>query len=191
MSVRDALRAINAVLDEVLGSQEGDFDTESRWCVAWFEGHGFDPGRYGEAETLANAKNASISALSRSGVLHSGGGSVRLLAPSELPVDYDPLTDDRISLWEVVMHLGRALEEHGLDAAGRMLSAAEQRGVDMTAAHELAYLLFAIAERRGMTDIAIVFNALGSSWADVRAAATNAPVSATAASTLDFDGLDD
>ena len=63
MGVREALQQINGVLDEVLSHQEGDFDRATRWCLAWFEAHGFAPANYGEAETLANAKGASISAL--------------------------------------------------------------------------------------------------------------------------------
>ncbi|MEJ1155143.1 DUF1156 domain-containing protein [Microbacterium marmarense] len=192
MSVRDALRAINGVLDEVLSQQEGDFDDDTRWCVAWFESHGFDVSQYGAAETLASAKNASVAGLARSGAISSGGGKVKLFAPDELPAAYDPRADDRISLWEVVLHLARALSESGLDAAGRILTGAEERGIDMTAAHELAYLLYAIAEKRGLTQAGILFNTLGSSWPEVRAAAASAadrPL-ATPAATLDFDDLE-
>jgi putative DNA methylase len=189
MSVRDALRAINGVLDEVLSAQEGDFDDDTRWCVTWFETHGFDVSQYGEAETLASAKNASVASLARAGVISSGGGRVKLLSPDELPEGYDPRTDDRISLWEIVLHMARALSEHGLDAAGRILAGAESRGLDMTAAHELAYLLYAISEKRGLTQSGILFNTLGSSWPEVRAAATNAVAQPEAApvATLDFD----
>ncbi|WP_216648657.1 DUF1156 domain-containing protein [Microbacterium oryzae] len=192
MSIRDALRAINGVLDEVLSQQEGDFDDDTRWCVAWFETHGFDVSQYGEAETLASAKNASVAGLARSGVISSGGGKVKLFAPDELPAGYDPRSDDRISLWEVVLHMARALSDSGLDAAGRILAGAEQRGIDMTAAHELAYLLYAISEKRGLTQAGILFNTLGSSWPEVRAAAVSAidrPVG-LAAPTLDFDNLE-
>ena len=52
MSVREALALINQILGEVLAEQEGDFDADSRWAVAWFEQHGFDEGDYGDAETL-------------------------------------------------------------------------------------------------------------------------------------------
>ncbi len=45
-----AARAV--ILDEVLAEQEGDFDADSRWAVAWFEQHGFDEGDYGDAETF-------------------------------------------------------------------------------------------------------------------------------------------
>ncbi|MDJ1113390.1 DUF1156 domain-containing protein [Microbacterium dauci] len=192
MTVRDALRAINGVLDEVLSQQEGDFDDDTRWCVAWFETHGFDVSQYGEAETLASAKNASVASLARSGVISSGGGKVKLFAPDELPADYDPRTDDRISLWEVVLHMARALSDAGLDAAGRILASAEERGIDMTAAHELAYLLYAVAEKRGLTQAGILFNTLGSSWPEVRTAAASLAEqpAETPAQTLDFDTLE-
>lgn len=191
MSVRDALRAINAILDEVLSQQEGDFDDDTRWCVAWFETHGFETAGYGQAETLASAKNSSVAGLARAGVISSGGGKVRLLTPEELPPDYDPRLDDRVSLWEVVLHMAKALDIQGLQESGRVLAAAEERGLDMTAAHELAYLLYSIAEKRGLTKAGILFNALGSSWPEVRAAATAVEESRSAwvTSTLDLDGL--
>jgi putative DNA methylase len=44
VSVRDALALINQALDEVLTEQEGDFDADSRWAVAWFEQSGFAEG---------------------------------------------------------------------------------------------------------------------------------------------------
>ncbi|WPR64382.1 DUF1156 domain-containing protein [Glutamicibacter protophormiae] len=191
MSVRDALRAINAILDEVLSEQEGDFDGDTRWCVAWFETHGFDVSDYGDAETLANAKNASISGLVRAGVLSSGGSKVKLFEPTELPENYDPRKDDRISLWEVVLHIAKALDERGLDEAGRILVRAEGRGLDMSAAHELAYRLYAISEKRGLTKPGILFNGLGSAWLEVRAAA-NAVASAQPVAVtekFDFDTL--
>jgi putative DNA methylase len=194
MPVREALRQINAMLDEVVSEQEGDFDADTRWCISWFEGHGFTEGLYGDAETLANAKNASVDGLRRSGVLRSSAGRVALLAPGDLPDGYDPLKDDRISLWEVVLYLARALDDErgGLDAAGRILHRAEQRGVDTTAAHQLAYLLYSISEKKGWTASGILFNGLGSSWPEVRAAAraaesAGAPMTAT--SQLDFDSL--
>ena len=37
VSVREALSLINQTLDEVLAEQEGDFDADTRWALAWFE----------------------------------------------------------------------------------------------------------------------------------------------------------
>jgi putative DNA methylase len=49
LSVRQALALINQTLDEVLAEQEGDFDADTRWALAWFEQHGFGEGEYGVA----------------------------------------------------------------------------------------------------------------------------------------------
>jgi putative DNA methylase len=39
-----------------LTEQEGDFDADSRFAVAWFEQSGFAEGEYGVAEVLSKAK---------------------------------------------------------------------------------------------------------------------------------------
>lgn len=170
MSVRSALQVINQVLGEVLSAQEGDFDAGTRWCVKWFESYGFDPGTYGEAETLASAFNTSVAGLDRSGVLSSRGGKVQLFDPAGLGAGYDPRADDHITLWEVVVHLAKALDEQGLDAAGLLMARAAAR-IDLDAAKELAYLLFSIAERKRWSGVAQLFNMLAASWADVLDAA--------------------
>ena len=56
VSVREALALINATLDEALAEQEGDFDADSRWALAWFEQSGFAEGDYGVAETLSQGQ---------------------------------------------------------------------------------------------------------------------------------------
>jgi putative DNA methylase len=53
MRVRAALALINQILAEVLSEQEGDFDSDTRFCIKWFESYGFDEGPYGVAETLS------------------------------------------------------------------------------------------------------------------------------------------
>src|SRR5690606_37045657 len=95
--VREALALINEVLDETLAEQEGDFDADTRWAVAWFEEHGFAEGEYGRAETLSKAKNTSVEGLAAAGILESKRGKVRLLEPAELPADWDPATDARLT----------------------------------------------------------------------------------------------
>ena len=44
MSVREALRIINAELDEYLARQEGDYDSRTRFALTWFQQHGFNAG---------------------------------------------------------------------------------------------------------------------------------------------------
>ena len=117
LPVREALVLINQTLDETLVRQEGDFDADSRWALAWFEQSGFDEGEYGIAETLSKAKNTSVAGMVEAGILASKGGTVRLLRPEELPPDWDPTTDPRLTAWEMVHHLVRALEAGGESAA--------------------------------------------------------------------------
>jgi putative DNA methylase len=170
VSVREALRLINGVLAEVLSDQEGDFDTDTRWCVKWFETHGFERAGYGEAETLAAAYNTSVKGLDRSGAVYAKAGEVRLQTTAELPRAYRPERDEHITLWEVAMHLVKALDESGLAEAGRILDGASMR-VDVEAVKELAYLVFSLAEKRSMVQVAGMFNALVTSWPEVTAAA--------------------
>lgn len=195
MSVHDALVQINDILGEVLSGQEGDFDSDSRWCVAWFEEFGFDKGEYGTADTLARAKNTSVDTLARSGAVDRAGSKVWLKDFAALPDKYDPTKDDRISIWEVVLHLAKTLDSVGLDEAARILAGARERGVDVTAAKELAYLLYAIAGRRKLTDVAVALNLLTSSWSDLvtaanrRAEGKDAPASTQVG--FDLEALED
>lgn len=169
VTVRSALRLINGVLAEVLSDQEGDFDTDTRWCLKWFETHGFEKAGYGEAETLASAYNTSVKGLDRSGAVYAKGGEVRILTAAELPKAYRPERDEHITLWEVAMHVVKALDESGLAEAGRILHGAATR-VDVEAVKELAYLVFSLAEKRSMVQVAGMFNALVTSWPEVTAA---------------------
>ena len=56
------------------------------------------------------AKNTSVAGMVEAGIVASKGGKVRLLKPDELPADWDPATDSRLTVWEMVHHLIRALE---------------------------------------------------------------------------------
>ena len=164
LKVREALTLINATLDEVLAEQEGDFDADSRWALAWFEQQGFAEGDYGVAEVLSKAKNTSVSGLVEAGVVASKRGKVRLLKPEELPADWDPQHDKRCTVWEMVHHLIRALEAKGEAAAAALVAKAGARAEE---ARELAYRLFVIAERKKRASEALSYNALVRSWPEI------------------------
>jgi putative DNA methylase len=80
MRVRTALALINQTLDEVLAEQEGDFDADTGWAVAWFDQFGFNDGPFGDAETLCKAKNTAIGGLQEAGIALARAGKVRLRA---------------------------------------------------------------------------------------------------------------
>ena len=164
VSVREALALINQMLDEVLAEQEGDFDPDSRWALAWFEQQGFDEGEYGVAETLSKAKNTSIAGIVEGGILASSAGKVRLLRPDELADDWDPTTDDRLTVWEAVHHLIRALETGGENGAARVVV---RLGASADIARELAYRLYTICERKRRAAEALSYNSLVQSWPEI------------------------
>ena len=171
--VRDALALINQTLDETLAEQEGEFDADSRWALAWFEQHGFGEGEYGVAEMLSKAKNTSIAGIVEGGILASRAGKVRLLRPKELAEDWDPTADTRLTAWEVVHQLVRVLESGGETQAAALLK--RLGGVGETA-RELAYRLYNIAERKGRPAEALSYNALVQSWPEIaRLARQEAP----------------
>jgi len=166
LSVRDALSIINKTLDEALAEQEGDFDADSRWALTWFEQSGFSEGDYGVAEQLSKSKNTSVLGLVEAGILFSRAGKVRLLKPIELPEDWDPTNDKRLTVWEMVHHLIRALESHGEKAASVIL---KKLGSKAEAARELCYRLYTICERKKRSNEAMAYNGLVQSWPEILA----------------------
>ncbi len=164
LSVREALSLINQTLDEALAEQEGDFDSDSRWAVAWFEQFGFAEGEYGVAETLSKAKDTSVGGMVEAGILVSGKGKVCLLKPAELPESWDPATDKRISTWETVHHLIRVLEAGGETAAAGLV---KQLGEKAETARELCYRLYTICERKKRSQDALSYNGLVQSWPEL------------------------
>jgi putative DNA methylase len=164
MTVRQALALINQTLDEVLAEQEGDFDADTRWALAWFEQNGFSEGEYGVAETLSKAKDTSVSGMVEAGILSSGRGKVRLLKPSELPEDWDPTTDKRLTAWEMVHHLVRVLESEGESGAARLMAGL---GAKSETARELCYRLYTLCERKKRAAEALSYNSLVQSWPEI------------------------
>lgn len=178
MSVRSALARINEILDQVLSEQEGDFDAISRFAIAWYRQHGYGIGQFGDADSLARARNTNVDFLDRGGILDSRAGKVNLIKPCDLASNHDVVADHTASNWETLHHLIRVLEGEGIAPAGAILRQAMSRpdsviGSDLV--KELAHLLFRIAESNGWTKDALAFNTLVASWPDILDAAENQP----------------
>lgn len=178
MSVRSALARINEILDQVLNEQEGDYDGATRFAIAWYRQHGYRQGEFGVADNLARARNTSVDAVRREGIITSAAGKVKLLAPSELLEDYDVLTDDRVGVWEVLHHLTARTEAGGIQAAGAFLAEVEARpegAIDLDLVKELAFLLFHVAEGNSWTQDALAFNNVATSWPEIIEASRHTP----------------
>ena len=174
LTVREALVLINQTLDESLAEQEGDFDSDSRWALAWFEQFGFDEGEYGVAEQLSKSKNTAINGLVEAGILKSSRGKVRLLKPSEFEADWDPSKDNRTPAWEVVHQLVKVLEGEGEKAAAELLKALKDKA---DTSRELAYRLYSLCERKKWTEEARSYNGLVVAWPELLTLANTVTIS--------------
>ncbi len=190
MSVRSALARINEILDQVLNEQEGDFDPTSRFAIAWYRGHGYGVGKFGDADNLARARNTSVDIMERDKILTSRAGNVQLIKPADLPWDYDALKDTHTSNWEALHHLIKVLERDGIAPAGDFLQGSLSRPdgtVDADLVKELAHLLFRVAEGNGWTQDGLSFNNLVTSWPEILEVARSAKKPTQTQGALAFD----
>ncbi len=170
LSVRTALQLINRELDSVLAEQEGEYDIQTRWAVAWFEEYTMDKGPYGRAEVLSKAKNASLQSMEHAGILEQKAGDVRLLRREELAEPWKPEARQHITVWEVMQRMIHALDKHGGLGSGNVLAQAPQHA---EAVRDLAYRLYNICERKGWSQEALYYNMLITSWTDIDEQARN------------------
>lgn len=170
MTVRSAIALINQVRDEISGEEATGYDRETRFCIDWFEAFGMDEGASGDAIHLAQAYDIGIDDLVNAGAFRAHAGTARLLRRDELPADWNPESDKRLTDWECAQHLARVVEspDGGIQAAARLYSAmGAERG---EAAHMLAYRLYDICERKGRAAEAQVWNTLAQEWPALDAA---------------------
>jgi putative DNA methylase len=125
---------------------------------------GFAEGEYGVAEQLSKSKNTSVAGMVDAGILESKRGKVRLLRPEDLPADWDPATDPRLSAWEIVHHLIRVLARGGEGAAAELVA---KLGAKAEVARELAYRLYTLCERKKRAAEALAYNGLVQSWPEI------------------------
>ena len=169
LSVRVALSIINQTLDEVLSEQEGQSDPETRWAIAWFSQNGWNDNLYGLAETLSTAKGTSVAGLVEAGVAQSRGGKVRLVARDELPAQWNPVSDKRLTVWETTQHLIRALDKEGESGAALLLSSLCERNAEIADhARDLAYRLYSLCERKKWASEALALNSLVIAWPSIQ-----------------------
>lgn len=161
MTVRTALSLINEVLSEVLNGEESEFDPDTRFALTWFEQFGHNPGPFGEADLLARAKDTTVDGVNQSGIAASRDGKVRLLERSELPDDWNPATDDRLTVWETTQHLIKALDSSEGEAATLLARLGEGLG---DRSRQLAYLLYGICDRKKWAEEASAYNMLVLAW---------------------------
>ncbi len=160
MRVSSALSIINDVLGEVLDGEEAELDRDTRFALTWFAEHEYKPGSSGDAESVAKAKNTSLSGLTESGIGEARAGKFRLYQRDELDPDWVPAEDDRFTIWEALQYLVAALERSESEAADLL----HTLGGNGDRARQLAYLLYQKANDRGWAAEANAYNTLITAW---------------------------
>ena len=166
MTVRSALQIINQELDVYFNEQDGELDANSRFCVDLYTQNAFNNIRFGDADTLARAKNTSVAALAAKGVLSAEKGIVRLLTREELPQKTDPREE---MIWLLCQQLTHAMETGGVEACAQIV--APILGSNAERAKDLAYRLYTLAERKGWAQEGYAYNALVVAWREIQSRA--------------------
>ena len=170
MSVSDALLHVNTVLGEILDGESTALDRDTRFAVAWFELHGYNPGPAGDADSQARSKGTTVAGVVDAGIAESGQGKVRLKERTELSDSWSPTGDDRLTVWETTQYLIAALDRSESEAAHLL---GQLGGVgDQT--RSLAYMLFKKATDKGWADEAAAYNRLITAWPNLADAASHA-----------------
>ena len=171
MTVRTAIALINEVREEILGEEDAGYDAETRFCLDWFQAFGVSDGKSGDAIGMANAYNLGLADLEQAGVFHARGGVARLLKRSDMPADWHPSTDKRLTHWECAQHLIRVLDAEGGGGAAAARLVAAMSPEDAEAARKLAYRLYDICEKKGWAQEAQAYNLLAEEFPHLERAA--------------------
>lgn len=161
LSVRDALKLINRELDNILNEHDSDIDTESSLCLSLYAQKGYNEWTFGDVNTLATAKNTSVDALARLGIVESGKGKVRVYERSELK----PFSHGSSNcIWLITQQAVRAFENDGFSGIAEVFADISES--DVSKIKKLCYQLFSIADHKKWTEEAIVYNSVITSWDD-------------------------
>lgn len=163
ISVKDALKLINQVREEITSTGDADYDSETRFALDWFTAKGFEKGRSGEAINMTNAVNISLDGVKKAGFFDAKGGDARLKKRNELPDDWDPANDNSATVWEACQHLIKRLTDEGggIDAAAVLYN---RLGALADPVHALARRLYDICEQRQWASEGRVYNQLHQEW---------------------------
>jgi len=166
MTIRSALKVINQELDLYFNEQDGELDSDSRFCVELYSQIAFNEMPFGDANTLATAKNTSIALMASHGILYAQGGRVHLIERPELP---ESIHEDGSSIWLLCQQLTYRMEKEGVEGCAKAIF--NMFGSNAERAKDLAYRLYTIAERKKWPQEAYAYNALVVAWPEIQSRA--------------------
>jgi putative DNA methylase len=161
MLVKDALKLINQVREEITSTGDADYDSETRFALDWFAAKGFEKGSSSDAITMTNAVNLSLNGVKGAGFFEAKGGDARLLKREELPDNLG--VGNHHTVWEACQHLIKRLsaEDGGIEAAAALYN---RLGALAEPAHALARRLYDICEQRQWASEGRVYTQLHQEW---------------------------
>ena len=168
MTVRSALQIINQELDIYFNEQDDELDKESRFCVDLYTQFAFNELKFGDADTLARAKNTSVDHMKNEGIVFAEKGVVKLISRDEINLKVDE--NDRM-VWRLTQQLTKIFEKDGVQGCAKEIYGFANNTPEM--AKSLAYRLYTIAERKGWNDDAYAYNNLVTAWSDIISAAAD------------------
>jgi putative DNA methylase len=172
MLIKDALKLINQVREEITSSSDAEYDSKTRFALDWFAAKGFDKGRSGDAIVMTNAVDISLDGMNAAGFFLADGGVARLLRREELPDDWGPGEHNGATVWQACQYLIKRLraENGGIHAAALLYN---RLGSLAEPARALARRLYDICEQKQWAAEGYVYNQLDQEWDSIekRAAA--------------------
>ena len=167
VSVGEALALINNSIQEYDDQEEGGFDPETRFCMAWLKQFGWGDGKYGVAQDWARTKNVVIERLRDDHrLLTAGGGVVRLRPPDAYAPDGEAGAHIPSTAWAAYHRMAWHFGSHP-DAQRHAGAASTARDISadlFDSVRRLEQALYAYYDRRGDARQARQFNALGAEW---------------------------
>jgi putative DNA methylase len=139
----------------------GTFDANTQFCIDWFKTHIYKEGGYGDADTIARGRNASLDDLVHTGVIVSHAGKVNLIKRENIGTKI--LSDD--CTWKSTQNIVHTLRIAGIaDVEGIYELIGSTK---MERCHTLAYTMYTICADAGYTEEARAYNELITTWSDI------------------------
>lgn len=166
MTVRDAIARINEIREEMISNEDIEYDTQTQFCINWFQEFGMQQGAAGIAILMAQAFNLGLKDLESTGVFRSKKGKANLIPRKELPNDWVPGNDNILTHWECTQHLIRVLKAKngGVKAAGKLLARMNEKG---DAVIKLTHRLYHICEQKNWAQEALGYNQLAQEFSSI------------------------
>ena len=173
VTVCDALKIINAELDEYFNGQSRRLDSASQFCVDLFTTNAFNEINFGEADVLARAKNISGGGLEDLGAVISARGRVRLRDRDEIPAlddnrqlnkDWTKTLVESNCAWLWVQSLVKVFDKAGIAGYAELLTHFDG---DTESLKNLTYRLYNIFEKKNWAREGTGYNELIVEWQDI------------------------